>query len=118
MGNDEGLMVDRGWLMDGMFATFGFHSSIFHPLLPACPMTLRLLFFSVLQDITGVAEMAFECAQGSCVGDLLSLLYQRWPELARWDGSLLVAMDHGYVRRDALLVDGAELAIMPPVQGG
>jgi molybdopterin synthase sulfur carrier subunit len=81
-------------------------------------MTLRLLFFSVLQDITGAAEMEIECAQGSRVGDLLGQLYQQWPGLERWDGSLLMAMDHSYVRRDALLVDGAEMAIMPPVQGG
>ena len=41
-----------------------------------------------------------------------------WPKLAEWDSSLLVAVDHAYVKRDAALHDGAEVAIMPPVQGG
>ena len=32
--------------------------------------------------------------------------------------SLLLALDHAYVRRDAALHEGFELALMPPVQGG
>ena len=48
----------------------------------------------------------------------MTMLYARWPKLAEWDSSLLVALDHAYVKRDAALHDGAEVAIMPPVQGG
>ena len=81
-------------------------------------MTVRVLFFSVLQDLTGTGEVALECPAGSTMADLLEIAYQRWPRLRDWDRSLLLALDQTYVKRDAALTDGAEVAIMPPVQGG
>ena len=81
-------------------------------------MKLRVLFFSILRDLTGTAETEFQCGASATVGDLLGLLYERWPELAKWDASLLVAVDQAYARRGEALPDGAEVALMPPVQGG
>lgn len=81
-------------------------------------MNLRVLFFSVLRDVTGRDEIALTCDGGETVADLLTMLYARWPQLEKWDGSLLIAMDQHYVKRDAVLHEGAEVAIMPPVQGG
>lgn len=79
---------------------------------------LNLLFFSVLRDLTGCAELAWEMPVGSTVADLLQHLYARWPTLAEWDASLLIAIDQTYARRSELLPAGAEVALMPPVQGG
>lgn len=81
-------------------------------------MTVRVLFFSVLKDITGVDETSVNCGEGSTMGALLETLFARWPGLRAWDGSLLLAVDQSYVKRDAMLHDGAEVAVMPPVQGG
>lgn len=82
-------------------------------------MKLRVLFFSVLRDITGCGETAVELSAGEkTVGDLLQRLFARWPALSGWDSSLLVAVDHAYARRSDPLHEGAEVAIMPPVQGG
>lgn len=81
-------------------------------------MSVRLLFFSLLRDITSLDEMAWTCSPDSHVRDLLEQIYQRWPLLRTWDGSLLIAVDQIYVKRDAPLHEGCEVAIMPPVQGG
>ncbi len=81
-------------------------------------MTVRLLFFSVLRDISGTGEMTWPSDPGATVADLLAALFARWPKLAEWDRSLLIAVDQTYVKRDALLHSGCEVAIMPPVQGG
>jgi molybdopterin converting factor small subunit len=81
-------------------------------------MTVRVLFFSVLKDITGADEVPVNCGEGSTMGALLETLFERWPGLRAWDGSLLLAVDQSYVKRDAVLHDGAEVAVMPPVQGG
>ena len=81
-------------------------------------MSVRLLFFSLLRDITGLDELAWTCAPGSQVHDLLEQIYQCWPRLREWDGSLLIAVDQIYVKRDASLHENCEVAIMPPVQGG
>lgn len=79
---------------------------------------LNVLFFSVLRDLTGCEHIAWEMPAGSTLGDLLQRLYQRWPQLAEWDASLLLAIDQTYARRSEVLPVGAEIALMPPVQGG
>ncbi len=81
-------------------------------------MKLRVLFFSVLRDITGVDEIALEMSPGSTLADLLAQIETRWPKLRDWQSSMLLALDQTYVKRDASLHDGAEVALMPPVQGG
>lgn len=81
-------------------------------------MSIRVLFFSVLRDITGTEELAMTTAPGATVAHLLEELFQRWPKLHAWDASLLVAVDQTYAKRATPLHDAAEVAIMPPVQGG
>ena len=81
-------------------------------------VSVQVLFFSVLRDITGLPEMALDLPAGSTVAQLLHTLYERWPALAGWDGSLLVAVNQTYVKREATIPDRAEVAVMPPVQGG
>jgi molybdopterin converting factor small subunit len=81
-------------------------------------MKIQVLFFSVLRDATETAETTVEVEPATTVAGLLGLLYARWPGLRAWDASLLTAVDQAYVRRDAELHENAEVAIMPPVQGG
>lgn len=82
-------------------------------------MKLRVLFFSVLRDITGAGEIVIDLPDASAsVADLLDHLYLRWPPLRDWDRSLLIAVDQVYAKRNEPLHDNAEVAIMPPVQGG
>lgn len=81
-------------------------------------MKLRVLFFSVLRDITGTDEILIEMPGGSTLADLLAQVESRWPKLRDWAPSMLLALDQTYVKRDAVLHDGAEVALMPPVQGG
>jgi len=81
-------------------------------------MKLRVLFFSVLRDITVTDEITVELPAGSTMADLMLQIESRWPKLRDWQNSLLLALDQTYVKRDAWLHDGGEVAIMPPVQGG
>ncbi len=81
-------------------------------------MTVRVLFFSVLRDITGVEETLMQTSVAATVAELLEECFTRWPKLRDWDASLLIAVDQSYAKRDAVLHENAEVAIMPPVQGG
>ena len=83
-------------------------------------MKLRVLFFSVLRDIVGQEQIEVELPEPETptVADLLDQLYASYPKLRDWDQSLLMAADLDYVERTAVLQDGQEIAIMPPVQGG
>jgi molybdopterin converting factor small subunit len=86
---------------------------------PTTGNSLRVLFFSVLQDATGGSrEVDWEAAPGLTVEGLLEQLYASWPELRRWDGQIRVAVDLEYVERTYPLRPGQEVAVMPPVQGG
>lgn len=83
-------------------------------------MKVRVLFFSVLRDITSIEELEWSLPADASLVQLLDQLETRWPKLREWAGSLLLAVDQSYVKRDPtlLLHDGAEVALMPPVQGG
>lgn len=83
-------------------------------------MTVRLLFFSSLQDLVGSTEMerVLQADREWTIGALLESLYEEIPGLADWDGSLLLAINQVWADRDQLIPDHAEIAIMPPVQGG
>jgi molybdopterin converting factor small subunit len=56
-------------------------------------MKLRVLFFSVLRDITGSDEIVLELPAGSTMADLLAQIESRWPKLRDWQNSLLLALD-------------------------
>lgn len=82
-------------------------------------MKLRVLFFSVLRDITHTGETEIHLPnERATVTDLLDYLFTLWPPLRAWDRSLLIAIDQVYAKRHEPLHDNAEVAIMPPVQGG
>jgi MoaD family protein len=81
-------------------------------------MTVRVLFFSVLRDITGSGEISMETKPDATVEVLLAECFTRWPKLRDWDKSLLIAVDQSYAKRNTPLQEGVEVAIMPPVQGG
>ncbi|MEM7147705.1 MAG: MoaD/ThiS family protein, partial [Verrucomicrobiota bacterium] len=69
-------------------------------------------------DIVGVEEMEREVVEGATVGDLLEGMIAEWPKLKDWEGRLLLAVDLAYAKPDVVLREGAEVAVMPPVQGG
>ena len=82
-------------------------------------MSAKVLFFSLLQDITREDETEFSLPSGSVsVGDLLALLFAKYPGLEDWDEKLLIAVNCDFATREDLVKSGDEVAIMPPVQGG
>lgn len=81
-------------------------------------MKIRLLFFSVLRDITGSDEVEWNWRQGLTIAELLAEVFDRWPALEAWNSSLLLAINCNYVKRDEVIPAESEVAFMPPVQGG
>jgi molybdopterin converting factor small subunit len=81
-------------------------------------MKVRVLVFSVLRDIVGGDEIEREVPEGSTVGDLIEGMTVEWPKLREWEGRVLMAVDQEYARKDVVLSEGVEVAVMPPVQGG
>jgi len=83
-------------------------------------MKLRILYFARLRERFGVAEEAIDFV-GASVADLLAVLQARggvWAEELASGRAFRVAVDQELVALDAVLHDGAEVAIFPPVTGG
>ena len=84
-------------------------------------MRVRVLCFGVLKDLLQVATEEIELPEGSSVTDLLQILEQRTSNSSMnaevWQ-SLAVAVNREYSSGTALLRDGDEVALLPPVSGG
>ncbi|MBP6602962.1 MAG: MoaD/ThiS family protein [Verrucomicrobiales bacterium] len=85
-------------------------------------MKIRVLFFSVLKDLSGSEERTVVLSLGAegdaTMGDLLEQIYREIPGMEVWDERLLLAVNAEFANRDSVLREGDEVALMPPVQGG
>jgi MoaE-MoaD fusion protein len=79
-------------------------------------MQVRVLFFGVLKDLLESSGEAVELPEGATVGDLAEKL-RDGAEHPVW-GALAVAVNREYASRSAVLRDGDEVALLPPVSGG
>lgn len=79
---------------------------------------VKVLMFASLADRLGVREVVMELPAGSTADQAISKLGERFPELAPLRESLAVAVNLDYVASGQGLVDGDELALIPPVSGG
>lgn len=80
--------------------------------------TLRLMkvavrLFAGLAELAGTRAIEIELPAGSTSADV-------WPALELGDEppGLLLAVNRSYADRDSVLVDGDEVALIPPVSGG
>ena len=78
----------------------------------------RILFFSTLKDAVGTGEMEFQFPDGATMENLFVSLCAQFPRLVGWKSGLLMAVNQEYVKGDCVVPNGAEIAFMPPVQGG
>ena len=81
-------------------------------------VTIRVLFFGVLKDITGFAEEPLEVAEGSTLGAVFENYAERFPKLAAMSRSIVLAANHEFARRERVVKEGDEVAFLPPVSGG
>jgi molybdopterin synthase catalytic subunit/molybdopterin converting factor small subunit len=81
-------------------------------------MQVRVLFFGQLKDIVGRAEDATELSEGALVEDLFARYGQRYPDLARFRGSVVASVNEAFADWRSPLAAGDEVAFLPPVSGG
>jgi len=81
-------------------------------------MTVRLLYFAVLRDITGKSETEVSLKDGVRAGDVWETLRKQYAELAEYRTPPMIAVNETYASPETVLRDGDELAFIPPVAGG
>ncbi len=80
-------------------------------------MTVRVLFFGPVREITGVAEERVSCAAGETAASVFDRYAARFPKLSSMRDSIVLARNRELSSR-AVLEDGDEVAFLPPVSGG
>lgn len=81
-------------------------------------ISVKLLFFGQLKDIAGGAELAREVPSGSTTESLFEQVAGEYPRLGALRGSVVLARNAVFVQSAEPLVDGDEIAFLPPVSGG
>ena len=78
-------------------------------------MRVRVLYFGVLKESLGRESEMVELPEAARVADLMARFEG---EGAEWMRSIAVAVNREYARREDVLRDGDEVALLPPVSGG
>jgi molybdopterin converting factor subunit 1 len=81
-------------------------------------MQVHVLFFAQARERAGRARVTLELPAGSRVSHALTELERLHPGLAELRPHLAVAVDQKLAAGDAVIRDGAEMALLPPVSGG
>ena len=81
-------------------------------------MRIRVLFFGVLKDVTGLAAGQIELPAGASAGAVFEHYAAQFPKLRTLERSILLARNQEFVRASEPVADGDEIAFLPPVSGG
>ncbi|HLY99805.1 MAG TPA: molybdenum cofactor biosynthesis protein MoaE [Candidatus Angelobacter sp.] len=81
-------------------------------------MRIRILFFGQLTDIVGQREEVMELSSGARLSDVLNGYGARFPQFKALAPSLACSVNQEYAQSTALLQDGDEVGLLPPVSGG
>ena len=79
---------------------------------------IRVLFFGMLRDITGLSEEQLEVDSGTTVGGVFAHYAAHFPRLGEMSKSLVLAANEQFATPDHVLSEGDEVAFLPPVSGG
>jgi len=80
--------------------------------------TIRVRFFARYAELVGCEETALAVTLPSTVADLVRRLRTELPGGQEIPERPLTALNLKHVRLDAVLHDGDELALLPPIAGG
>jgi molybdopterin synthase sulfur carrier subunit len=81
-------------------------------------MSIRVLFFASLADITGMRETCVDSADFTDVISVFNKFAKDFPSLETYRSSVLLALNSEFARPGSSVRDGDEVAFFPPVSGG
>ncbi len=81
-------------------------------------MSIKVLFFASLADLTGMRETEVDARAHTSVASIYTKFARDFPRLEEHRASLLYAVNSEFVQPDSPVHDGDEVAFFPPVSGG
>ena len=81
-------------------------------------ITVRVRAFALLREALGAAELGVALPAGADVAALLARLADDYPDAGLPARRFTTAVNRSYAPPETILVDGDEVALIPPVSGG
>jgi molybdopterin converting factor subunit 1 len=81
-------------------------------------MTVKVLYFGRLKELSGAAEEVVEVHEGAVIEDLFSRCSVDRPEMRKFRASLVAARNQEFAAWNTPLRAGDEVGFLPPVSGG
>jgi len=81
-------------------------------------MRIRVKLFASVKEIVGQKELILEVPDGLTASALSHRVAMEYPGIRALVSYLKIAVNHEYAEGDRVLVDGDEVALLPPVSGG
>jgi MoaE-MoaD fusion protein len=81
-------------------------------------MRVKVLFFGMLKDVTGLSEDSLEVAGGASLGSVFDHYAGRFPRLGSLSSQIVLARNQQFASPSDPVSDGDEVALLPPVSGG
>jgi molybdopterin converting factor subunit 1 len=79
---------------------------------------VKLLFFATLRERAGVKSMELDVPSDLTIQGLKNKLSQEYPNLKESLKSVLITINREYAFDEAVIPQGAEIGMFPPVSGG
>jgi len=79
---------------------------------------IKLLFFATIRDRAGTKSMDLDIPDDLTVQGLKDRIGAEYPNLKDSMKSVLITINREYAFDDAVIPQGAEMAMFPPVSGG
>jgi len=81
-------------------------------------MTVKVLYFGRLKELSGASEESVELREGALIEDLFSKCSAACPALSKFRSSLVAARNREFAPWNTPLHPGDEVGFLPPVSGG
>lgn len=81
-------------------------------------MKVKLKSFAFFRQALGASDMQYEIRDGASAKDLLDDIIRKHPGLEKSRDHVVVTVNRKAVHLDAVLHEGDEVAVLPPVSGG
>jgi sulfur-carrier protein len=81
-------------------------------------MMIRLKLFAFFRQAFGASDLQYEIRAGATAKDLIDDIISKHPALEKSRDHVIITVNKQAVHPDALLNEGDEVAILPPVSGG
>ncbi len=81
-------------------------------------MKINVKFFGSFRQRFSREPVEIDLPEGSCVGDVVAPIGERFPEFARLGYQPLLAVNDCFAKPDKTLEEGDRVNLFPPVHGG